>query len=294
MVSPLDPQMFARIEDYAQLLLDGKSSGKYNAAEVAQALENLANSASKNLADAHSKAGEKSESPAFRRMAIDVNVVAGLGRFFAHKIRASAFWAIYDRGGHARDALDAAIKEYSAARDVWTQIVEQTRGVYANDVSYGIGWYQRGHWSDRLPAIEQDLAAMEALTSEATQQATPPQTLQAVLQAPQRPRLSVEHTPRPKFTRGQPIEILLQSPANADIASVQCHYRRTHQAEQWNAMPLRKIPQGWNGSISGEIVESTYPVQYYFELVDSSGRSVLYPGFDSSWSNQPYFVSRPT
>jgi hypothetical protein len=293
MVSPLDPQMFARIEDYAQMLLDGKSSGKYNAAEVAQALEDLANTASKNLADAHAKAGEKNTSATFRRMAIDVNVVAGLGRFFAHKIRASALWAIYDRGGHARDALDAAIKEYRAARDAWAQIVQQTRSVYVSDVSYGIGWYQRGHWSDRLPAIEQDLAAMEALTSQVTQQTTAPQILHAATHAPARPAFDAHHEAQPKFVRGQPIQILLRS-GSSSIASVQCLHRRTHQAEPWNAAPLEKVAGGWSGSISGPVVESSYPVEYYFELVDSTGRVAMHPGFNQDWSNQPYFVTRPT
>ena len=41
-VSPLDPQLFSRICDFAEEMLQGKRSGKYSPIEVAQWLEDLA------------------------------------------------------------------------------------------------------------------------------------------------------------------------------------------------------------------------------------------------------------
>ncbi len=291
-VSPLDPQLFAKIDDYAQQILDQKSAGKYSPAEVAQWMEDLANTASKNLAEAHAKMRGSADSPSFRRMAIDVTTAASLGRFFSNKIRAATLWGIYDRGGHSRAALEEALKSYRAAREAWAQIVEQTRNVYVNDLTYGIGSFQRGHWADRLAAIDQDISAMEAQLAGAAGDPARPELLAAAIRPPQRPSFAVDHKPAETFKRGANLNVELNA-TGGSIAGIQCLYRRTHQAEPWNTLAMQSTSSGWRGAITGPVVESTFPVQYYFELTDSSGRCGLYPGFEKDWSNQPYFVVRP-
>ena len=37
-------------------------------------------------------------------------------------------------------------------------MAEETADVYRKDVTFGFDKHLRGHWSDRLPAIEQDIA----------------------------------------------------------------------------------------------------------------------------------------
>ncbi len=71
--SPLDPQLFSRINDFAGELLQGGRSGKYSPVEVAQWLEDLAGAV---------------KPVKSRRVDIDVAIQAGLGRFFAAKFRA--------------------------------------------------------------------------------------------------------------------------------------------------------------------------------------------------------------
>ena len=61
-VSPLDPQLFSRIDDFAGELLKGERSGKYSPIEVAQWLEDFADSAEKQLAVAGAQ--ESAEYPA--------------------------------------------------------------------------------------------------------------------------------------------------------------------------------------------------------------------------------------
>src|SRR6185312_4185860 len=51
-VSPLDPQMFATIEESVGEVLDGNRSGKYSPCEVAHWLDALASSAEHHLAEA--------------------------------------------------------------------------------------------------------------------------------------------------------------------------------------------------------------------------------------------------
>ena len=97
-VSPLDPQLFSRINDFADELLKGERSGKYSPIEVAQWIEDYAAAASENLAQVGSTAGRK-DRPEYRRMAIDVAIEAGLGRFFAAKFRSGVLYRIYEQTG---------------------------------------------------------------------------------------------------------------------------------------------------------------------------------------------------
>lgn len=52
--------------------------------------------------------------------------------------------------------------------------------------------------------------------------------------------------------------------------------------------------QGNRGTatIPGEYTNSPYPLEYYFELHNGAGQVWLYPGFDATLANQPYFVVR--
>ena len=71
-VSPMDPQLFLRINDFAEELLKGDRSGKYTPIEYAQWIEDYADAADKHLADAEATSRGK-QRPEFRRMAIDVS-----------------------------------------------------------------------------------------------------------------------------------------------------------------------------------------------------------------------------
>src|SRR5262249_37882609 len=160
-VSPLDPRLFARVNDFVQALLSwGKRSGQYSPIEVAQWLEDLTRLAATQLAEA-GKLGNKT-TPAFRRMAADVKIAIGLGRFFAAKHRSATLYAIYAYSGSS-DALQQALAEYRRARDIWAQLAQGATGVYVSDISYGPRPNQRGHWSARLAAIDDDIATMVAI-----------------------------------------------------------------------------------------------------------------------------------
>jgi hypothetical protein len=44
------------------------------------------------------------------------------------------------------------------------------------------------------------------------------------------------------------------------------------------------------GTIPAEYTQSEYPLQYYFELQDGKAAAWMYPGFNKTFSNQPYFA----
>jgi hypothetical protein len=294
-VSPLDPQLFSRIEDHADALLKGTVGGKYSPVEVAQLLEDLSHSTFEHLAEAE-KAASDTNTPAFRRMSIDVRVQGGIGRFFGQKLRAGVLFAVYERTGDAAAKVEA-LRLYRSARDAWAGVVAVTQGVYVPDVSFGDAPYKRGNWSDRLKAIDRDIAAMEAraAAAPASPAAGPEQIAGIVRDAaghPRRPAVNATHVPPDGFRRGQAVELSLAFPSDQAQASVLLHFRHVDQSTTWQAAPMQAAASGWTAEIPGAYSDSAFPLQYYFEPRDAAGHPWLYPGLGSALTREPYFVLR--
>ncbi len=71
-VSPLDPEFFSRIDDFAEALVKAAPDAKYSPAWVAAALEAHANDAATDVGTARSKMTD-AQNPTFRRVAADVS-----------------------------------------------------------------------------------------------------------------------------------------------------------------------------------------------------------------------------
>jgi hypothetical protein len=289
-VSPFDPQLFARIDDFAGELLKGQRSGKYSPLDVAAWLDDFANAAAKHLKQAEGRLGVK-HSPEFRRLATDVAIQSGLGSFFAAKLRAATLWALYNRTGDP-SAREEALKAYRAARNAWVELANRANSVYAADITYGVSRHLRGHWLDRLPAIDEDIADMQKRAAAASENSEKIRAaVREVLARPESTRVASRHSPPARFRPGEPLEIEL-SLDKSNGRSVRLHYRRVNQAELWRVQDLNWRDNRYQGVIAADYTRSPYSLQYYFELRDGSGKASLYPGFEPTVSNQPYFVVR--
>ena len=290
-VSPFDPQLFSRINDFADELLLGERSGKYSPVEAAQWVEDFADAAARHLARAEGQAANKS-SPEWRRLAIDVAMLIDLGRFFGAKLRAGVLFRIFERTGD-RTALEEALRIYRSARTTWAVLAERARSVYKPDITVGGEAHLRGHWLDRLPAIDDDISDMAARLQNANSStARPDRLIAAVRQSlgrPQRPSVGIHHTPPARFRPGQPLELELMVLQPEGI-SARLYYRRINQAERYVAVPMQKEGNRFRASIPGPYTSSPYPVQYYFELIAGPDMSSLYPGLGVDLTGQPYFV----
>jgi hypothetical protein len=301
-VSPLDPALFARIDDWAADALAGRPDARYSPAEVAQWLQDLADTALKHLAEAEGRLA-RGHGPEWRRLAADVAVQSGLGHFFAWKLRAGLLWALGTRG-RDRPALEEAVKAYRAARAAWAELAQRAEAVYVRDITFGLEGHLRGHWLDRLAAIDQDVEGMTRLLEKpAPEGPAGPEGARARLQAalrlalapPRRPSLPCRHTPPAPFRPGQPVVIeLVPRPAEDRDrpVAVHLHYRRVNQAEAYCVEEMRAQDERWVAAIPGSYTRSPYALQYFFELRDRPGRAWLYPGFEADLCNQPYFAVR--
>ena len=291
-VSSLDPQLFLRINDYVDELTKGQRSGKYTPVEVAQWIEDWANVAARNLAEFERKANDK-RTANYLRLVVDLKVQIGLGRFFGAKFRSGVLYGLFEKSGDP-GTLAEAIKAYRKARDAWTEVANVTHGIYAADVTVGELPQLRGHWADRLAAIDQDIAAMEEKAAPANEKATskpyPKALVQEALGRPGRTLAAAHHVPAPTFRAGQPIEIelSLEQPA----PDVQLYYRHVNQGERFQTVSMEKKGKQFQALVPAAYTDSPYPIQYYFEIRPASQNASLYPGLGHSLTQQPYFIVR--
>ncbi len=303
-VSSLDPEFFSRIDDFADELLRGETSARYSPADVAEWLHNMATRAADCLAEARSQVADV-RGAEFRRWEVDAAIQVGLGRFFAEKFRAGTLYALYERTGH-RPALAEALKAYRQARAAWAELAERAKDVYARDITFGYDKHLRGHWLDRLPGIDQDIADMEALLEKAPAGSTASakvetkvveQAIRSVLKGSTRaPAFTIIHKRPDSFARGKPLAITVSLPKGRRrplLASVRLHYRRLNQAEVWQVAETAGGESGYQAVIPADCTDSPFPLQYYFELRERSGAAWLHPGLKQLSSlAQPYFVVR--
>jgi hypothetical protein len=301
-VSPLDPEFFSGIDEFAGELMAGEGSGKYSPAWVAEQLERSARQALDRLLEAKLRVHD-SGNAAFKRAAIDIPIQAGLGRFFAARFRAGVFYALYQQSGH-RPALEAAIKWNRSARGAWVEFAQRAKSPYLPDVTYGPEFFQRGQWVDRLPAIDRDTADLEKLLKQPSTdtQTTDPkviaQAMKAVLgksQGNEFPVLADVHTPSASFQRGKPFPVaarIREGRNSTAITGLRLRYRHVNQAETWQSSEMEQTGEEYRATIAAEYTDSPFPLQYYFQIRTGSGRTWLYPGLEHRWQGQPYFFVR--
>jgi len=296
-VSPLDPQLFSRIDDYADELLQGPPGAKYSPIEVAQWLEDLAASADDEFGLARERQPDR-RLTAYRRYAADVAAQIALGRFFGKKIRAGVLYALHERTGDP-DALNATLKVYRQAREIWRVMANSLVGVYVPDLTFGDAPSLRGHWSDRLAAIDSDIDILDERASNVLTAASGnPQYIPVLIATAQgrpndRPAPGVGHLPPASFRRGQPLTLdLVPLQDGTPLPQAQLYYRHADQAETWNTLPMTRIGDGFRTEIPGEYTNTSFALIYYFALRDNTGQVAIYPGFNSTLANQPYFVLR--
>jgi len=289
--STFDPQLFSRMTEFADELLDGKPSGKYSPIEVSQWIEDYAAAATKHLDLANGKLS-KNGSPEYRRLAIDITIQAGLGQFFGTRFRSGVLFAIYQKTND-RTALENSLSLYRKSRAIWAQFADLAKGVYLPDITVGEQPQQRGHWLDRLPAMDRDIAAV-ALKLEATPAGTPhpnvSAAIQEVLGRPHRAASSASHDAPATFQPGKPLKLVLTLSDQAE--AVRLYYRHVDQAERYSTAPMEARQHRYNAEIPGAYTASEYPLEYYFEITHNAKSVVLYPGLSETLTKQPYFVVR--
>ena len=302
-VTSLDPEFFLGCDQFADELLSGGRSGKYSPVWVAEKLTDAAEKAATQLRKAtfHARDNRSAE---IRRLSADVTIQSGLGKFFAAKFRAAVLYAIYLRSDD-RAALEQSLKMNRAARAAWAELANAAKNIYRDDVTFGPEYFQRGHWLDRLPAIDADVADMEKIL--ARRDASSATKLDCTLvekavhdalakaDRVEYPSLAGLHTPPNSFSRGESFSVVAhvaRMSKHMMISRLQLRFRRVNQAETWRGIEMEKSGSEYRATIPAEYTNSPFPLQYYFLIKTVSDGVWLHPGIERRWNGQPYFVVR--
>jgi hypothetical protein len=286
-ISPLDPQLFSTIDQHAKDLVSGTVNARYSPAEVSQWLENLAQTSNRALDAARKAAGANAHSPEFRRAEEDILILNGLGLYYANLFRSALLYSIHEQTSDPAAAV-ACRAAYQRARDAWAAMAERAKSVYAADVSYGSPVFRRGHWADRLPAIDADMTAVEAHFASAGAKNTSATAAIQLVSTPA-PRIGViaRHTAPEAFRPGSDLQLSVATSAYVTQATL--WYRHVNQAERWISAPMPRAANAFTAAIPGAYTGSPYPLQYYFEL-RTGNSATLRPAFNATLSNQPYYA----
>ena len=293
-VSPLDPQLFSRINDFADELLTSERSGKYSPVAVAAWIDDYAAATTKYLARAALQAGNRS-SAEYRRLVVDVAMQAGLGHFFAAKFRGAVLYRIFEKTAD-RSALESSLDQYRQARAAWAELANEAKGVYLSDVTVGELPQLRGHWLDRLPAIDRDIATLAAKlagSKPGAPSAAVASAIRAVLERPHHSAVACFHTPPTRFVPRQPLAIDLTVRVSLPMftASMSLYYRHVTQAERFSVIKMEPLAGRYRATIPAAYTDTAYPMEYYFEVKNAT-EAFLYPGLGPDLTRQPYFVVR--
>lgn len=290
-----DPEIFATVEQAAAAYASGTAEARYTPVDVAGWLDALSSTALVQLAAA--RRAQPAANAELRRTGIDIEIMAQLGKFFAAKFRSGVFWSLYQRSLDRAVATEA-VRHYRLARDAWNEAA-RAGAVYAGDIAFGPEPWLRGHWRDRLPAIDADLAEMTRLAAD-TNGTEPPRKLVPhdrlwaaigqILATPARPRIAARQFSPARFTPGQKFTLAIAAPE--DVTSARLHYRHVNQAEPWMTADMKADGGRFKADIGKDYATADYPLQYYYELRgdDVAG---LFPGLNADLTGQPYYVIRP-
>jgi hypothetical protein len=222
-----------------------------------------------------------------------VEIQIGLGWFFASKLRGGVSYAVFEQSEDTA-AGRQAIDEYRMAREAWADMAARAAAVYQADVSYGSTPMRRGHWSDRLSAIDKDIAAVtDRVMAVGRLDMSSKDTRHAIAEAagrPGRPLVACSHEPPVSFEAGAPLTLAVTVLVPEEVSSIRLHYRHVDQAERWKRAEMQGAGGSFTVAIPADYTNSDFPLEYYFDLVGKSGAARLEPGFNASLSNQPYYT----
>jgi len=293
-VSPLDPQLFMSGDETGDALIKGSMSGKYTSIDVATWFESIAQSIDAGLEDARQKVGVVTSQPAFRRAKEDALIQRALALFFAAKLRISVLWRIFDLTAD-RAAGETAIARYEVARAMWAKMAERSASIYRSDISYCSGKQSRGHWMDRIPEFDADIADLKKKLAQgkSPEEAIHPDIIKRAIEqatgSSERPKLSTKHTPGKTFSSGKPLPVSLQC---EQAKRVTLYYREVNQARRWQSLELTKKGDVFDGVVPGDYTATRFPLQYYFEVETMTREATMIPALHENLSNVPYFVVR--
>ncbi len=298
-VSPLDPALFLSADSFVEEILADEASGRYTPIQVASWLERLARDARAGLAQPGGAATASGSPDEADIVAGDVAILAGLGSFFAGKIRAAVLYGLASRlssGSLAGEAVAA----YQAALRAWEELARSGGQRYGPEAVFGPEPWLRGTWADRTGAIRQDVAAM-AREADRFRAGPDPDggrdwarhlEEQALPPAPET-AAAVREQIRPDRSVGIAVTVTT-APPFGPAARIVLKYRNVDQNQRYNSVELAWTGEFYTATIPAAGDLPAHYIQYYLVVETAAGSKWIYPGLGPDLCHQPYRVINPS
>ncbi|MBS7701599.1 MULTISPECIES: hypothetical protein [unclassified Chelatococcus] len=276
-VSALDPELFSSVADFVDDTLMGRSSWRYGPHEVADWLSGLSE-ATLDVLTASSVNG------AARQLVADARILAGLGAFFAAKLRAATAFEFYLRTGDGRQHADA-VDQARQALEAWRCIVAISKETYVDDLIFGAALTMRGNWASREEKIRRHVEELEAFTRDGG--------YGEALMPPARDfRRAAKVVHRPiTFMRGRDLVVEIGFDGEVSVDEVILRYRHVNQSETHRSVAMTRASSNWIATIPAAFTDTAFPIQYYV-VASAGGRQWPLPGLGVGLDQRPYFVAR--
>jgi len=147
-----DPYRITSFMEFVKDLVAGRPSGKKTSEDMARSLEAAADEVQRQLQRADStRIGSDKEYWATEK---DFQILMGMARFFAQKIRATYKLGLFYETGDL-SLLNEAVVHAENALDTWKKLSAVAEEIYYPNLVMGPGSY--GHWKDNIVFVENDL-----------------------------------------------------------------------------------------------------------------------------------------
>ncbi|HUZ18320.1 MAG TPA: hypothetical protein VMV68_08020, partial [Spirochaetia bacterium] len=297
---PSDPGLFYRIADWAEDSLAGSFKPKYSPLQVREWLSEFSRStrAAVEKLDTMPEMAEIREHAAAR---IDFLILADIALFHAEKVQASVDLCLHDKTGEIA-LLESSLRAMERALAAWRKLSERGARAYHENLVFQAGVMsgeRMGHWKDRLPEVEADVARLkrllEAKDSEQRSMAasiSENRRADAAIASPTS-EVSSARARIPEHALANveiPVELLLD-PLTRGRGAWTLHYRHTNQLEgPFREATMVETSFGYRGVIPAEFVTDDFDILVYFATVEANGRARIFPGLYNAEHPMPYLV----
>ena len=279
-----DPNLIMSPIELANCIYYKKTINKYSPITMSNWFLEFAKKSKKHLTNAINKI-KKKEEPKFKRLEIDLQILIGLGKFFSYKIKSSCYWELFIKTKKYNIGL-ASINFYQKSFSEWETISEISKNYYLTDLTYGPQSWLRGRWDDRLPAIKEDIEIMKKKFQNTKFTQINNQNYTKLLQKKTNQKFLIKH--KTKLTN-KGLSIIIHDFKISKNIKLYLNYREINQSKNWLRKKIEIKENSILTTISNKLLQSEYPIQYYFELVNNNYSSFC-PGFIKNLSNQPYYT----
>ena len=283
-----DPQMFPSARVYVEALLNGAAPPSYTPLDVADWLDGFAEQAETALVEL--KLVPEWSTRQVGRYALDAEIMAAIGRFFAQKFR-SACYAELLLATRSLNAQRLALAHARLALTAWTRAADAGDRGYHPDMTFGPGRHMRGTWSTRT-----DEVAKEANDIQVFQLQDTPAPTHSVADADRVIALLASHQPVSRlnanlivpstFLPGEAVTVALEA---AGLEHAELHYRHVNQGERWKSVPMSRTHSGYEATIPAEYTLSNDHLQVYV-TANRTGTIHVSPGFPQQLAGAPYLL----